>query len=56
MEIRRMAIVACCQVLAKEIATGSGSSYAMQIASEIIEKILMAGIADTGIMRTCILR
>ena len=48
-EVRRAAAATCCHVLVKDTSPQlQASSYSIQVISEVLEKILTAGIADTG--------
>lgn len=54
-EIRRLAATTCCQALVKEISSQQTqlNYFENQLIAEVLEKILMAGIADPGKQSLC---
>jgi len=46
-EVRRAAAITCCQVLVRELSSlPQSNAYESQLVNEILEKVLMTGIAD----------
>lgn len=52
-EIRRAAAVACCQLFAKDPICYQTSSHAIEVLSDVLNKLLTVGIADPGSHLLC---
>jgi len=47
-EVRKAAAIASCQILIKDNIIFQKSNYAMQVVSQVLEKLLTVGITDPG--------
>ncbi|KAI9699935.1 MAG: phosphatidylinositol kinase- protein kinase tor1 [Bogoriella megaspora] len=55
-EIRKAAVLTCCQIFMKDPIVHQTSHHAIQVVSDVIEKLLTVGVADTDSdIRKCVL-